>query len=125
MVNLDFSSVPDRTPIPEGIYTVTIDKVEASETGPNSKSPGSPMLVMQYREEETGKMLFNNLMCTGPGAFMLRNLLEVLGYTAEEMVDFEESELVGQVVKVKVTQEENTYNGDTSIVNVIKKFYAA
>lgn len=125
MVNLDFSAVPSREILAEGTYNLSIEKVEAKETGPNSKNPGSPMLAVQFKDIDGGGYIFENLMCVGAGAFRLGMLLEALGYDPKDLSEFDEQELVGQIIKAKVIQVENTYEGETSMVNSIKKFSAA
>ena len=42
MLNLDFSSVPSREPLEEGIYSLTIAKVEET-----TSSTGNPMLKVE------------------------------------------------------------------------------
>ena len=43
MLNLDFSSVPSREPLEEGVYALTIAKVEEA-----TSSTGNPMLKIEY-----------------------------------------------------------------------------
>lgn len=52
-------------PIPEGTYVFEVDSAEWKETGPNSKVPGTPMLVIDYigtEGEADGKRLTDRMV---------------------------------------------------------------
>ena len=118
MLNLDFSSVPDRTPLEEGIYTLQIAKVEETES-----SNKNPMLKIEYDviSVEGGRKLWDNFVLIPAAMWKIKELLTALGMDTSELVEMDPQELVGQVVQAKVIQE--TYNGD--IVNRVKKILPA
>lgn len=118
MMNLDFSNVPSREPLEEGIYTLTIAKVEET----TAKSSGNPMLAVEYDVMGCeGRKLFDNFVLTDKALWKLKELLDALGMDTSVMVELDPNELVGLQVQAKVVQEE--YNGET--VNRVKKILPA
>jgi len=115
MVNLNFSSIPERTPLAEGMYILTIKKAEEKMA-----STGKNMIVVQYQEEETKTTIFNNYILQENCLFRLRELLAAIGFDTTGDFDLDVKELEGQMVRAKVTQEE--YQGE--IQNRITKVYA-
>ena len=118
MLNLDFSSVPSREPLEEGIYTLTIAKVEEANS-----STGNPMLKVEYDVNgvEGNRKLWDNYVLIDKCMWKLKELFDALGIDTSEIVEMDVTELVGMQVNAKVIQE--TYNGD--IVNRVKKIYPA
>ena len=118
MLNLDFSSVPSREPLEEGVYNLTIAKVEEANS-----STGNPMLKIEYDVNgvEGNRKLWDNYVLIDKCLWKVKELFDALGIDTSELVEMDVSELLGMQVKAKVIQE--TYNGD--IVNRVKKIYPA
>lgn len=118
MLNLDFSSVPSREPLEEGIYSLTIAKVEET-----TSSTGNPMLKVEYNinDVEGNRKLWDNYVLIDKVLWKLKELFDALGIDTKSIVEMDVSELVGMQVNAKVIQE--TYNGD--IVNRVKKIFPA
>jgi hypothetical protein len=116
MAHLNFSSVPKRVPLAEGMYLLTIVKAEEKDS-----STGNKMLVVQFSEPDTKTVIFENFSYVPEALFKLQNLLEALGYDAGDDMEFNAADIIGGVVKAKVIQRE--YEG--SVQNSAKKFYAA
>lgn len=116
MMNIDFSSVPSREPLPEGVYELRIAKVEERK----AKSTGDPMLNIEFdvlSEGYTNRKLWANYMLTENCYWKLKELFESLGLDTSAAVSMDTSELVGLQCSAKVAQRE--YNGE--IQNEIKK----
>lgn len=114
MLNLDFSSVPSREPLEEGVYHLRIAKVEET-----TSSTGNPMLKVEFdvMEVEGNRKLWDNYVLIDKCLWKVKELFDALGVDTSELVEMDVTELVGMEVNGKVIQE--TYNGD--IVNRIKK----
>lgn len=113
MLNLDFSSVPSREPLEEGVYSLSIAEVTEKQS-----STGNPMLAITYDVTgQEGRKLFDNYVLIDKCLWKVKELFDALGVDTSEIVDIDPQELVGMEVQAKVIQEE--YNGDT--VNRIKK----
>lgn len=114
MLNLDFSNVPSREPLEEGIYVLQIAKATEKVA-----STGTPMLSIEYdvMEVEGNRKLWENYPLTDAALWKLQELMTALGFDTSEIVNLEPSELVGSQVSAKVIQD--VYNGDT--VNRVKK----
>ena len=118
MLNLDFSSVPSREPLDEGVYDLTIAKIEET-----TSSTGNPMLKVEYDVNgvEGNRKLWDNYVLIDKCLWRVKELFDALGVDTSELVEMDVSELLGMQVRAKVIQE--TYNGD--IVNRIKKVMPA
>ena len=118
MLNLDFSSIPSRAPLDEGVYNLRIAKVEET-----TSSTGNPMLKVEYDVlgVEGNRKLWDNYVLIDKCMWKLKELFDALGIDTSEIVEMDVTELVGMQVNAKVIQE--TYNGD--IVNRVKKIYPA
>lgn len=118
MLNLDFSSVPSREPLDEGVYDLTIAKIEET-----TSSTGNPMLKVEYDVNgvEDKRKLWDNYVLIDKCLWKVKELFDALGVDTSELVEMDVSELLGMQVRAKVIQE--TYNGD--IVNRIKKVMPA
>lgn len=114
MLNLDFSSVPSREPLEEGVYHLQIAKVEETNS-----STGNPMLKVEYNVlgVEGSRKLWDNYVLIDKCLWKVKELFDALGIDTSELVEMDVTELVGLEVQAKVIQE--TYNGD--IMNRIKK----
>ena len=118
MLNLDFSSVPSREPLEEGVYNLTIAKAEET-----TSSTGNPMLKLEFDVNgvDGNRKLWDNYVLIDKCLWKLKELFSALGFDTEAIVEMDVAELVGLQVNAKVIQE--TYNGD--VVNRIKKIYPA
>ena len=122
-MNIDFSSVPNREPLEEGTYLLTIAKAEEKLS-----STGNPMISLEYDVNATidgetvegNRKLWDNYSLQSQALFKLKELFDALGMDTSNIVDIEISDLVGQQVQAKVIQE--TYNGE--LRNRIKKLYS-
>lgn len=117
-MNLDFSSVPSREPLEEGIYSLTIAKAEET-----TSSTGNPMLKIEFDVNgvEGNRKLWDNYVLIDKCMWKLKELFDALGIDTEGIVEMDVAELQGLQVNAKVIQE--TYNGD--VVNRVKKIYPA
>ena len=113
-INLDFSSVPSREPLEEGIYHLQIAKVEETNS-----STGNPMLKVEYNVlgVEGNRKLWDNYVLIDKCLWKVKELFDALGIDTSALVEMDVNELVGLEVQAKVIQE--TYNGD--IMNRVKK----
>jgi hypothetical protein len=118
MLNLDFSSVPSREPLDEGMYNLTIAKVEET-----TSSTGNPMLKVEYDVNgvEGNRKLWDNYVLIDKAMWKLKELFDALGIDTSAVVEMDVTELVGMQVTAKVVQD--TYQGD--VVNRVKKIYPA
>ena len=114
MLNLDFSSVPSREPLEEGVYSLTIAKVEET-----TSSTGNPMLKVEYDVNDVpgNRKLWDNYVLIDKCLWKVKELFDALGIDTSALVEMDVNELVGLEVQAKVIQE--TYNGDT--MNRVKK----
>ena len=114
MLNLDFSSVPSREPLEEGVYHLRIAKIEET-----TSSTGNPMLKVEYdvMDVDGSRKLWDNYVLIDKCLWKIKELFDAIGVDTSELVEMDVTELVGMEVNGKVIQE--TYNGD--IVNRIKK----
>lgn len=115
MINLDFSSVPSREPLEEGVYELSVSAVEEKNS-----SAGNPMISVTYdvTNIDGNRKLWDNFVLTEKSLWKLQEFFKALGLPTEEVVTMDVSELVGACVNAKVIQE--LYQGDT--VNRIKKY---
>lgn len=118
MLNLDFSSVPSREPLEEGVYRLRIAQVEET-----TSSTGNPMLKVEYDvlEIEGNRKLWDNYVLIDKCLWKVKELFDAIGVDTSALVEMDVTELVGMELNGKVIQE--TYNGD--VVNRIKKIMAA
>ena len=118
MLNLDFSSIPSREPLEEGVYHLRIAKVEET-----TSSTGNPMLKVEYdvMDVEGNRKMWDNYVLIDKCLWKVKELFDAVGIDTSELVEMDVTELVGMEVTGKVIQE--TYNGD--IVNRIKKVMPA
>lgn len=114
MLNLDFSSVPSREPLEEGVYQLRIAKAEET-----TSSTGNPMLKVEYDVlgVDGNRKLWDNYVLIDKCLWKVKELLDALGIDTSELVEMDVTELVGMEVQAKVIQE--TYNGD--VMNRVKK----
>lgn len=113
-INLDFSSIPSREPLEEGVYHLQIAKVEETIS-----STGNPMLKVEYDVlgVEGNRKLWDNYVLIDKCLWKVKELFDAIGIDTSVLVEMDVNELVGMEVQAKVIQE--TYNGD--IMNRVKK----
>ena len=113
-LNLDFSSVPSREPLEEGVYRLCIAKVEET-----TSSTGNPMLKVEYDVVgvDGNRKLWDNYVLIDKCLWKVKELFDAVGVDTSNIVEMDVQELVGLEVQGKVVQED--YSGDT--VNRIKK----
>lgn len=118
MLNLDFSSVPSRAPLEEGVYNLSIVKVEEA-----TSSTGNPMLKVEYDVVgvEGNRKIWDNYVLIDKCLWKVKELFDALGLDTGAIVEIDPNELVGLSVNAKIIQEQ--YNGD--VVNRVKKIYPA
>lgn len=118
MLNLDFSNVPSREPLDEGVYSLRIASAEEKVS-----STGNPMLSVEFDVVgvEGNRKLWDNYVLIDKCLWKVQELFKALGIDTKQIVTMEPNELVGYEVQAKVVQED--YNGDT--VNRIKKILPA
>lgn len=120
-INLDFSSVEERSfePLAEGIYNLTI--IEAEQT---TSQKGSPMIKVTFEEENTKSRIWENYVIQQNCLWKLKELLDVIGVDTSVSIDLDPQDLIGVMVKGKVIQD--TYNDgvEDKITNRIKKVVA-
>lgn len=115
-VNLDFSNVQSRDPLPEGVYDVTISKVDMT----TSKTSGNPMLKVEFNVNTEGyenRKLWGNYVLTEAAMWKVQELFSSLGLDCDAIVDIDTDDLIGMTCQAKVAQRE--YEGN--IQNEIKK----
>lgn len=115
--NLNFSNIQSREPLPEGIYSTVVEKIEITP----AKTSGNPMWKVTLKvtdEEFAGRKLFTNLVLAENCLWKLKEFLAAIGVDADDAVDGDTEDLIGAECQVKVTQRE--YQGD--IQNEVKKF---
>lgn len=116
MLDLNFSSVPDRKPLDPGIYVFQIEKAEETMSSTNK-----PMIKVQFKELESGSRVFENYVIQENTLFKLKALMKVLGYdVTSDLSGFNAVDLEGQMVRAQV--ELGEYQGEPR--NVIKKLFA-
>lgn len=118
MMNLDFSSVPSREPLEEGVYQLRIAKAEEKLA-----KTGTPMLAVEYDVVgvDGNRKLWDNYPLTDAALWKLQELMKALGFDTSAVVSLEPSELTGMEVNAKVIQED--YQGE--MVNRVKKIMMA
>ena len=115
MVNLDFTNVPSREALEEGVYALTILECEEA-----TSSGGNPMLKITFKVEdvEGDRRLWDNLVLIDKCLWRVKEFCDALGMDTKEICEFDPAELVGSTLNAKVIQEE--YNGET--INRVKKY---
>ncbi len=114
MVTFDFSNVPSREPLEEGVYHLQIAQVEEKQS-----STGNPMLAVTYDvlDVEGNRKIWDNYVLIDKCLWKVQELFKAIGIDTSEIVEMDVQELVGQEVQAKIVQEPY---GD-SIQNRVKK----
>ena len=116
IMNLNFSNVPSREPLPEGVYAASVAKVEQVL----SKTSGNPMLKVEFDIMAEGfekRKVWGNYVLTESAMWKVKELFEALGLEADSIVEMDTDDLVGLTCNLKIAQRE--YEGN--IQNEIKK----
>lgn len=116
IMNLDFSNVPSRDPLPEGVYPARVAKVDSVI----SKSSGNSMLKIEFDildEDYTGRKVWGNYVLTESCLWKVMELFKALGLSCDAVVELDTEELIGLECNLKIAQRE--YDGQ--IQNEIKK----
>ena len=102
MLNLDFSSVPSREPLDEGIYRLQIAKVEETTSSNNN-----PMLKVEYDVlgVEGNRKVWDNYVLIDKCMWKVKELFDALGIDTSAIVEMDVQELVGIEVNGKIVQE--------------------
>lgn len=117
-IQLDFSQVEDRKPVPEGVYLLT---VETAEEKP-SKTSSNVMIAVKFAVEGyPANKIFENYVITPKALWKLKEFMNALGYETSEISEVDPAEFIGQQVMAKVVLE--AYEG--TMVNRIKSIFAA
>lgn len=118
-MNLDFSNVPKREAVPEGMYLVTIEAIEEKQS-----KTDKPMLVARFKEPNSGSAIFENFIPLPENMWRLQDLCDALGI--DTSVNFDTTDFIqmaiGRTVKVKLIQREYP-EGSGEMQNSVKKFY--
>ena len=115
-LNLDFSNVQSREPMPEGVYPASVAKVEQVL----SKSSGNPMLKIEFNimdEAFAGRKVWGNYVLTEAAMWKVQELFTALGLDADSILEIGTDDMVGMTCNLKIAQRE--YEGN--IQNEIKK----
>lgn len=115
-INLNFSGVSSREPLPEGLYELQVAKVEQTV----SKASGNPMLKIEFNvltEGYEGRKIWSNYVLTENMYWKVQELFKSLGLDADGIVDIDTDDMIGLTCTGKITQRE--YQGD--IQNELKK----
>lgn len=114
-MNIDFSSVPSREPLEEGVYALSVIEVTEKQS-----STGNPMLSVTFSvlDVEGDRRLWDNFVLIDKSLWKLQEFFKAVGIPTESIVEMDPAELIGAEMNAKVIQEE--YNGST--VNRIKKY---
>lgn len=117
MLNLDFSSVPSREPLEEGVYHLQIANVEETQSSTNN-----PMLKVEYDVlgVEGSHKVWDNYVLIDKCLWKVKELFDAVGIDTSEIVEMDVDELVGMELQGKIVQEE--YQGN--IQNRVKKLYS-
>ena len=110
-LNLDFSNVQSRDPLPEGTYPASVAKVEQVL----SKSSGNPMLKVEFNY--SGRKVWGNYVLTEAAMWKVQELFSALGLDTDAILDIDTDDMVGMTCNLKIAQRE--YEGN--IQNEIKK----
>lgn len=115
-ISLDFSNVPKREPLQEGIYNVVLEEMEAK-----TSSTGKPMLSARFREPGTNTAIFENFVLTPDALWKLQSFCDAIGLDTDGVTDTDEiiEQAMGAEVQVKVVQREYQGNVQNSIKTYI------
>ena len=115
MMNLDFSSIPSREPLPEGTYPVSVAKVEQKLSKKNN-----PVLKVEFNikdEEYKGRKIWANYTLIPTAMWKVQELFKALGLEADAILEIDTDDLVGLTCQLKIAQRE--FEGE--IQNDVKK----
>jgi hypothetical protein len=120
-VDLDTVS-SDFTPIPEGVYKVQVEKLEAK-----SSKAGNPMVNVTFNVVEPteflGRKLFTSLVQIQQAMWKIKEFVKASGIP-HSSAGFNLGDALGRQMLVKVLQETYEDNGTAKIRNVVDEFMA-
>lgn len=118
MINLDFSNVPDRGALDDGVYDAQIANVEEVQS-----SNGNPMLKVEFDilGVEGDRKVWGNVVMVDAAMFKVKEFFNALGMDTSAVVEIDPMELVGQQMKLRLGVKK--YNGEDR--NEIKRFMPA
>lgn len=128
-VTLNLTEAKSFEPVEPGVYTMTVDSVEAGTTGKNAKVPGQAMLLVSFRftdpalDQKAGTVL-RTFMLEGKGSGFTRELWKACTgaeLPVGESFDVDTDEIIGRTLHCSVVNEE--YEGRLN--NKVDKFTAA
>lgn len=116
---LDFTKISEEEVtyevLPEGSYTVTVDKVEEKR----SERTGNLYWSIQYKTDDDA-IIFDNLVFTDKTLNRVKKLFHLLGLDVSGEFNYEPSDLVGRGMVASVLIEEYTdRNGNDKKKNSI------
>jgi hypothetical protein len=124
---IDFSETQSFDPLPPGDYVVSVESAK-----PGKSTAGNPKVSLQVKViegEQEGRMLFDDLVLTGKGAFKIRQALKAFGLldSDQDQVRLDSDDLVGCVGTVTVANEvwAEEDGGDGETRSRVKKYVSA
>jgi hypothetical protein len=96
-------------PLPTGKYHVAITDVEAKESGPNAKNPGSTYLAIEMTVQSgpyEGRKLWTNATLVPHALYTIKGILEAIGFeTTGNELDFEADDLMNKELIVRAIKK--------------------
>ena len=111
-------------PIPEGRYTVTVDKAELTTT----KDSGNPMIKVTLKIVEgdnKGRLAWDNFVLVEKSLWKLKGFLEAIDSKISESADVTEQDIANAMVGAKVSVFLEQRVGDGGAVSSNAKNYTA
>ncbi len=106
-IRTDMSHVNENTVLPAGDVLAYVFKIDYKETGPNSKTPGTPMLLVTYKTKDTGEFVFDNVVLGEKSLWRWQEFLIACGYSKEDAsssdLEVETDDLIGTEVLLTLT----------------------
>lgn len=112
---LDLSGYKDKngTYVPDNDYLVVVEDVENDKTGPKSKNPGSPMVILYLRViggEYDGATLVDRMTVTPNALFRIVGFMQAIGLKVpKKKFKINTGKFVGKHLLVSTTTDE--WNG--------------
>lgn len=120
-VPVDLNTVSDDfTPVPEGIYTVQVEKLE-----PKQSKAGNNMVNVTFNilepADHMGRKLFTSLVLMQQAMWKVKQFVKACGIPYDT-TGFDLGSSIGGQMLVKVLQETYDDNGTPKIRNVVEEF---
>lgn len=115
MLNLDFSSVPSREALDEGVYSLIVS--EAEET---TSSSGNPMISLTFDVQgvDGNRKIWDNLVLIDKCMWKVKEFFAAIGVDVSSVVTIDVVELIGMSVNAKIIK--TVYQGEDK--NEVKKY---